>query len=64
MDKITAIVLSAGKGSRMQSDIPKQYMHIHDKPVIYYSLKALEDSGFSTIILVCSEEYVEYCKKE
>lgn len=64
MDKITAIVLSAGKGSRMQSDIPKQYMLIDEKPVIYYSLKAFEDSMVSQIVLVTGKGDVEYCKKE
>lgn len=64
MSEFAAVVLSAGSGKRMNSDIPKQYMHIHGRPVIYYSLKALEESGFSTIVLVCSEDYVEYCQKE
>lgn len=59
-----AVVLSAGSGSRMKSDIPKQYMDLNGKPVIYYSLKAFEDSGFSSIVLVCGKNDVEYCKTE
>ncbi len=64
MSVFSAIVLSAGTGSRMKSDIPKQYMDLNGKPVIYYSLKAFEESGFSSIILVCGKEDVEYCQKE
>jgi len=64
MSKFAAIVLSAGVGSRMKSDIPKQYMDLAGKPVIYYSLKAFEDAGFSSIVLVCGKDDVEYCKKE
>lgn len=64
MSKFAAIVLSAGVGSRMKSDIPKQYMDLAGKPVIYYSLKAFEDAGFSSIVLVCGKEDVEYCKEE
>lgn len=64
MSKFAAIVLSAGVGSRMKSDIPKQYMDLVGKPVIYYSLKAFEDAGFSSIVLVCGKDDVEYCKKE
>lgn len=64
MSKFSAIVLSAGTGSRMKSDIPKQYMDLNGKPVIYYSLKAFEENGFSSIILVCGKDDVEYCKKE
>ena len=64
MSKFTAIVLSAGVGSRMKSDIPKQYMDLNGKPVIYYSLKAFEESDFSSIVLVCGKNDVDYCKKE
>ena len=64
MDKFAAIVLSAGVGSRMKSDIPKQYMDLEGKPVIYYSLKAFEDAGFSSIVLVCGKDDVDYCRKE
>ena len=64
MNKFAAIVLSAGVGSRMKSDIPKQYMDLAGKPVIYYSLKAFEDAGFSSIVLVCGKDDVEYCKNE
>ena len=64
MSRFSAIVLSAGVGSRMKSDIPKQYMDLLGKPVIYYSLKAFEEAGFSSIVLVCGKDDVEYCKKE
>ena len=64
MEKFAAIVLSAGVGSRMKSDIPKQYMDLLGRPVIYYSLKAFEDAGFSSIVLVCGKDDVEYCKSD
>ena len=64
MSQFVAIVLSAGVGSRMKSDVPKQYMDLNGKPVIYYSLKAFEDAGFSSIILVCGKNDVEYCQEE
>ena len=40
----TAIVLAGGSGRRMNCDIPKQYMMLKGKPVIYYSLKAFQDN--------------------
>lgn len=64
MSKYAAIVLSAGVGSRMKSDIPKQYLDLVGKPVIYYSLKAFEDAGFSSIVLVCGKDDVEFCRKD
>lgn len=66
MDKehITAIVLAAGTGSRMQSDVPKQYMNLLGKPVLYYSLQVFEKSMVDDIILVVSKDDVSYCQKE
>lgn len=64
MKNFAAIVLSAGSGKRMKSDVPKQYMNLNDKPVIYYSLKAFQDCGFSSIVLVCGKDDVEYCQKK
>lgn len=63
--KHTAIVLAAGKGTRMQSQVAKQYLLIKGKPVLYYSLKAFEDCPFiDEIILVTGEEEKEYCRRE
>ena len=58
--KFTAIILSAGTGSRMKSNMPKQYMELLGKPVIYYSIKAFEDSPVDEIVIVCSTDYIEY----
>lgn len=62
--KTTAIVLAGGRGKRMNSAVPKQFLTIQDKPVLYYSLKAFEDSFIDSVILVASEEDREYCQKE
>lgn len=60
--KITAVVLAGGKGSRMQTETPKQYLPLLGKPVLYYSLAAFEQSEADEVILVTSQE--EYCRKE
>ena len=62
--KTTAIVLAGGRGKRMNSAVPKQFLTIQDKPVLYYSLKAFEDSFIDSVILVASEDDKEYCQKE
>lgn len=62
--KTAAIVLAAGKGSRMQADRPKQYLLLREKPVLYYSLKAFEKSSMDEVVLVVGEGEVEYCQKE
>lgn len=51
-----AIVLAAGSGKRMNSDIKKQYMELCGKPLLYYSLKVMEDSDvISDVILVVAD---------
>ena len=60
-----AVVLAAGKGSRMNSDMPKQYMDLAGKPVIYYSMKAFEDcEDISEIILVSGQGDEDYCRTD
>lgn len=60
---VTAIVLAAGTGRRMQSDVPKQYMDLDGKPVLYYSLKSFEKSSVDDIILVTSQNDISYCRE-
>lgn len=64
MEKYTAIVLAAGSGRRMNSDVHKQYLLIQGKPVLYYSLKQFEDSTVDEIVLVVGKDEVDYCRKE
>ncbi len=62
--KTTAIVLAGGSGKRMNSAVKKQFLEIQDKPLLYYALKAFDESFIDSIILVASEEDQEYCQKE
>lgn len=62
--QIAAIVLAAGHGSRMHSDIPKQYMQLAGYPLLYYSLKAFEESAVDRIVLVTGAEDIDYCQKK
>ncbi len=63
--KNIAIVLSAGQGNRMNSDIPKQYMDLCGMPVIAWSLKAFQEfDAVDEVILVTSAEDIEYCRND
>lgn len=64
MEHITAIVLAAGRGKRMQSDIPKQFLELAGKPVLYYSLKCFEESPVDDMILVTGAEDITYCREQ
>lgn len=62
--KNTAIVLAGGRGSRMKSEVKKQYLLIDGRPVLYYSLSVFQHCGqIDEIILVCGAEDLEYCQK-
>lgn len=62
--KITAIILAAGQGKRMNSPVAKQFLSLKGKPIIYYSLKAFEESSVDNILLVTGNGQVEYCKEQ
>lgn len=60
-----AIVLAGGRGNRMGSDIPKQYIELDGYPVLYYSLKAFQEfDKVKSIVLVTLADDIEYCRRE
>lgn len=62
--KTVAVILAAGSGSRMNMDVKKQYMELGGKPLIYYSIKAFEESIIDDIVLVVSRGDVDYVRSE
>lgn len=61
----TAIVLAAGSGKRMGSRIPKQFMLLEGKPVLWYSLNVMEQSGIiDDVILVTGKADMDYVRTE
>ena len=47
-----AVVLAAGKGTRMQSDLPKVLCQANGRPLIEYVLDSLRDAGVQKIVVV------------
>jgi 2-C-methyl-D-erythritol 4-phosphate cytidylyltransferase len=55
-----AIIVAGGIGKRMGSVLPKQFLMLRNKPVLYYTIKAfLEAYDDIRIILVLPEEYAD-----
>jgi 2-C-methyl-D-erythritol 4-phosphate cytidylyltransferase len=55
-----AIIVAGGIGTRMGNATPKQFMLLHDKPVLYYTIKTfLEAYDDLQIILVLPEDYTD-----
>ncbi|MCR5509139.1 MAG: 2-C-methyl-D-erythritol 4-phosphate cytidylyltransferase [Lachnospiraceae bacterium] len=63
-DKCTAIVLAAGKGKRMETIVPKQFLLLDGNPLLYYSLKVFEDSFIDDIVIVASEDYRDFIETD
>ena len=62
--RTTAIIMAAGKGSRMQADRNKVYLELCGRPVLYYTLAAFEQSEIDEIIIVSTPGDEEYVRSE
>lgn len=59
-----AVIVGAGNGQRMGSAVPKQFLMLYRKPVIWYTIQAfLHAFPDINIILVLPEERMERAKK-
>ena len=63
--KKVALIVAGGKGERMNTDIPKQFLMLNDLPILMHSLNAF--SHLDKIILVLPraqiENWEELCKQ-
>lgn len=57
-DRIYAIIVAGGTGSRMKSSVPKQYLNLCGKPVLQYSIeKFLKNELIDSCIVVADKMY-------
>lgn len=58
-----AVIVAGGKGLRMNSAMPKQFLPLMDKPVLYHSIKAFKDAFADIhIILVLPADQLSYAQ--
>ncbi|HCR85189.1 MAG TPA: bifunctional 2-C-methyl-D-erythritol 4-phosphate cytidylyltransferase/2-C-methyl-D-erythritol 2,4-cyclodiphosphate synthase [Alphaproteobacteria bacterium] len=56
--KVAVMIVAAGKGARLGSDLPKQYLKIEGKTILEHSIEAFSKiKNISTIHIVISKEY-------
>lgn len=63
--KVTAIIAAAGSGTRMNTDVKKQYMMINNKPILFYTLeKFYLIDEIDEIIVVSDLDSIKFVEKE
>ena len=55
--KKAAIILAAGKGKRMASDIPKVLHTINGRPMVEYVIDNVRNAGFADIVVVIGHKH-------
>jgi 2-C-methyl-D-erythritol 4-phosphate cytidylyltransferase len=62
---ISAVIVAAGRGTRMNMDINKQYIEVCGVPVLARTLKTFEDCDcIDEIIIVVNAQDIVFCKQE
>lgn len=61
---LAVIIVAGGTGSRMKSDVPKQFLKINNKEIIEHTLIAFEKSDIADcVVVVCRGEYISHMEK-
>lgn len=61
--KRVAILTAAGIGTRMGLDIPKQFLHVHGKPLIVYTMEAFQrHPAIDGIVVVTLPSWIDVIK--
>ena len=59
----TAIILAAGRGTRLGSETPKQFLLLGNEPLICRTVRVFQDSPIiDDIILVTNAGYLSFCR--
>ena len=55
-----ALIVAAGKGTRVGKDIPKQFLLVKDKPLIVYTVEAFQNNlDIDSIVIVTNNDYIK-----
>ena len=59
-----AVIFAGGTGQRMNSKTkPKQFLELHGKPIIIYTLEHFEHHELiDGIVVVCVKDWIDYCQ--
>ena len=55
-----ALLTAAGTGERMHQDIPKQFMHVDDRPIIIHTMQRFQEHpGIDAIVCVTLDSWID-----
>jgi 2-C-methyl-D-erythritol 4-phosphate cytidylyltransferase len=64
-NNLRVVIAAAGSATRMGGKINKQYLLLHNKPVLTYSLDVFEEFEMvDEIVVVANRAEIEYCERE
>lgn len=55
-DEFCALILAAGKGTRMKSDMAKVLHVLEGKPLLYYSIEAARLAGAQKVVVIVGHQ--------
>ncbi len=62
--RIVAIIPAAGQGRRMGGEVPKQYLELAGRPVLWHTLRCFANSPLvDEVILVLRPDDMDYCRR-
>lgn len=62
--KNIAIIVCGGKGKRMGTDLPKQFLKLNNKPIIAHTIEKFQNCNIiDEIVVVINKDYQKYFKE-
>ena len=62
VQKNAAVIVAAGSGTRMGTQIPKQFLEVMGKPILAHTVDKFQNNdAISEIVIVTSEAYIPFC---
>lgn len=58
--KTTALIVAGGSGTRMESNLPKQFLLLAGKPILMHTIEAFDNCGINQIILVLPHSQINF----
>lgn len=61
---VNTLIFAGGVGSRLGSELPKQFLEVDGKPIIVHTLEHFSHhEQVDGIVVVCKEDYISLCRQ-